>query len=341
MKAKKILGLIACAGACASFSAFATTTYSVVNEFSGTATTTNNATWNKTGDNWPTGVTVESGKLVLDNDASSQLTLKPDTAAAGATEIVLAAKFVAFGSVSDLPSGTEMADVQVGMAVVTNTTSNLLDYYGYFNNGTEAAWTALSGANATETEEKTVKITINYGSSKAVTFAVQGANDTWTTLASSGTQVAAASATSVTNISCYGAGELASINAKGTTNYDSLVDAIEVAGGTKDILVGEDGTPAAEQTAANGLPLWKCDALNLATDTKLTAVPRADTLDNGIPLAVENITPDTGLTVQYNVVDASGNATEGSPYAANAIVVPLVTGTYTIDPVITKTPSGY
>lgn len=308
MKTSKFVAIMTCALTSVAFAEGY-----VVGGFSGNTSGAIGGSWSAL-----TNVTVESSRYVLDNDLSTALTLTPTSTVAASTVIDSVVKFVASESVDDLPIGGSIADVQAGLTVV-KTNESQYAYYGFVTNA--ASWVALSGVTPDLANDVTVRVEIGGGKVK---FFVGGVALT--------PELTHSTFSAVKSIACFGNGSLTSINAK--YKYETAAGAIAAASaaGVDQSTIMADG---AVQNAANGMPMWKCEAVGLSTTdaaAALNPVPVAlDTDTEMITLAMTN-SPADGLAVTYQV-KANGEDS-GSPCAHDNIKIPLATGKYTIEPVI-------
>jgi hypothetical protein len=313
MKTSKFVAIMTCA-----LTSVAVAEGYVVGGFSGNTAGATGASWSTL-----TNVTIQSSKYVLDNDSSAPLTLSPSVTNAANVVIESVVKFVASESLTDLPIGGAVADAQAGLAVL-KTNESLYAYYGFVTNA--GAWVALSGATPDLANDVTVRIEID-GVADKVKFFVGGV--------ALSPELTIPDFASVKGISCFGNGSLTSINAK--YKYETAAGAIAAASaaGVDQSTIMADG---AVQNAANGMPMWKCEAVGLSTTdaaAALNPVPVAlDTDTKMITLAMTN-SPADGLTVTYQVKANGENS--GSPCAHDNIKIPLATGKYTLEPIIAVT----
>ena len=123
---------------------------------------------------------------------------------------------------------------------------------------------------------------------------------------------------------------------KDGNRYGSTVEAVNTTGGGEiQIIDPTTGSAAAQQVAANGIQLWECDVLNVETNATITLEPATKGVAGKIALKLA-VDPDPGVTVQFSV--KQGDSTVGGPYPADAIGIPVESGTYTIVPAITAAP---
>ena len=331
MKAKKLMGVIACAGACVSLSAFANTT---TNWFGVTASPvaatdvtikTNNVTV-------AIADIVAESKITLDGD--TELTFAPTDGNPARSDNLVTIESTAVltpNAFADLPPSSELTGAQVGFAVAYNGDVTNYYYYAYANDA--GAWTAGAGTPSANAEV-TFKITLDYRSHKAK-FEV-GSTVVADEVAFSGTKlntVAALGSGSLTGVSAdY---EIAVVDVNGT-KYGSVADA-KAAGGTDSTIkqVSEAGTVDERVTANNGLSVAVCTALGLdinsATANIEVAPAETDSDEDEITLAVDVDSAPEASAVKFVV---SGGTTPVDYTNASAIKIPLTAGTYTITPVL-------
>lgn len=349
MKIKTILGLIACAGACASYSAFGNTNtnwFEVVasSKTATDVTITTNATT----------VTIaelvgDGTKIALDNDESTALVFTPSAAPSVSDNVIT------ITAVADLtPSSTNdldetITDAKAGFAVAYDD-DNSTNYYGYAC-GASPKWVKLSGTPTSG--DTTFTLVLDYRTGKqTVTFKVgetlltKYGDNTVTNFSISG-------ATSLASIAAWGSGSIASIGtecevavaAYGGNKYGSIAEAsaaakiVEPSADPSEIVqaVSSDGSTVTANTKAdNGLSVVVCEALGLATDdadANIEVKPVVADDDTGnITLAVANIAAaPEGSAVKYKV---EGGDEDEYYDNAGAIKIPLKAGTYRITPVL-------
>ena len=332
MKAKKVIGIAACAFACVTSSAFANST---TNWFGVTASP----------DVVATDVTIKTNNVtvaIADIVADSKITLDGDTELTFAPTdgnpvrsdnlvTISSSAVLTPNAVSDLPASGDLGGAQVGFAVAYNGDVTNYYYYAYANDA--GAWTAGAGtppANA----EVTFKITLDYRTKKAK-FEVGNVvvADDVTFTGTKLNKVAACGSGSLTEVSAKY--EIAVVDVNGT-KYGSVADAKDAGGDVSTIKKVDDAGGVIDKTTAdNGLSVAVCTALGLDIgdkDANIAVAPAAtDTNPSGITLAV-NVTgaPEPGA-VQYKV---EGGSSEAQYYDANSVTIPLTAGTYTITPVL-------
>ena len=334
MKAKKLMGMIACAGACVSLSALANTNtnwfdVAVSNgDIVLTDVTTNGV-----------AVTIEESKIKIDGD--NPLSFTPaagkDVLSDGLVTICAKAELTpSSASEFDSPS-----DAKTGFAVGIDGSGNT-NYYGFAN----GAWTELTGSvNPPATGDTEFKLVVDYRVPN-VKFFVKS-NDEYVQIGDAGGYTIA-TASNLTRIEASGSGSLSSVDADYEiavvayegNKYGSVADAIEAGGDTGTIQdVTSSGAISEDVTAANGLPVAVCKALGISTTEENTAaveiVPTAADPDvDNVTLQLDpTVLVGSGVDVKFAVKQGNSEVT-GSPFASNAIKVPLAAGgTYTIEPV--------
>ena len=342
MKAKTMLGLIACASACVSLSAFANTT---TNWFavaaSGTDATLTNVSTNK-------GVEVAESKFAINTELDEPLVFTPDASFAGTNRsdgVVTIAASVALtpSSVSDFAPSSAKVGIAVGVdGAATN-------YYGYAG----AGWKVLTGeaVSVPDSGDTSFKLVLDYRNHTAQFYVgetLMTYNDTTPTNApafGTGTDT-------LLYVAASGSGSISTIDTDfeiavaeyGGIKYGSIAEAVDAA---KDAgvspsqvqAIDANGTAqSADTKASNGLNLVVCEAMGLPTDSteddatiKLESATKSHA--DAITLAWRK--PDTaeeGVTIEFNV--KNGDALVGGPYAWDDIQIPMTSGTYTIVPSI-------
>lgn len=318
MKAKTMLGLIACASACVSLSAFG-------NETNG----------------W-FGVKVENVEIVHPNCATNGAAVTIDGSAIKLEDASLGIDNFAEAPTSDgivkisatallTPSSTSDFDVsgspKAGFAVGIDG-QNETNFYGYAN----GSWHKLSGTPGNG--DTSFSMILNYRD-KVVSFYVDDvlltSEDDPLTLASDANGLASISASGSGSItSVTGAYEVA-VAAYDNKKYGSGAEAVKArgagAGNIQDI--ASDGTPTSTPQAANGLYAWECDALGVAKDAKVPFKPAA-TVGNSITLQIASEIED-GLSATFKVYPVGSETAIGS-YPSDAIQIPQAQGAYLIKP---------
>lgn len=329
MKAKKIVGMMACAAACASFSSFAATDDWFCATPSGTETNLVGATATGT-------FTVENGKFNIDNDEDTALKLTPTGSAPETSDgivIISATAELTPNSTNDLG---EVTGAKAGFAVGVDD-QNVTNYYGYAN----GTWTKLTGVNPTSAETS-FKLVLDYRTGKkTVKFFVGD------TQLSSGTTFSIGAVSALTSVDAFGSGSISSIDAEcevakvayGDIEYGSVAEALADGASVNDIK-DPTGTSA---TSVSGLPVAVCVAAGLSIDdatATIKAVPVANDENAGYvtlqmaATGATTTTPEAGV-VQFTV--KNGGSTEGT-YPATAILVPCTTGVYTVEPIVAVAP---
>lgn len=341
MKAKTLMGMIACASACVSLSAFGNTTNGWFGVTVGQGITPVNCATNGV------AVTVENNKIKLDNDKDTPLTITPDASftATNMNDSVYVIKATAAltpCSASDLNSNvTEGA--KAGFAVGIND-NNVTNYYGYANGD----WNRYEGVPVVdEGQDTTFKIVLNYRDGKVQFFYV-GTNAE--TMLGEVSGISFGTSAPI-GIDAFGSGSISSITsgyevavaAYNGTKYGSIAEAVTAAKdagytGADVRAIGANGEPEeTSATAANGMNLVVCEALGLNVadeDANIAVAPVAtDTAENAITLHLTTSTTGTEADlVGYEVW--VNNKKDGATRDASSITIPLEAGTYTIKPVL-------
>ena len=341
MKAEKVLGIVACAFACASSSVFANTTtnWFDVGVSAGVISFSSNVTTNGTN---VAGVTVEDGKIKIDNEKDTALSLvassEPETS--DGIVIITATAELTPNLTNDLFT-TDVGSAKAGFAVGYDDEGNT-NYYGYAN----GRWTNLGGTPTSA--ETTFKIELDYRTGKkTVKFFVDD------TQLSPGTSFSLGDASELASVDAFGTGSISLVNAKcevAEVSYDgiqygsvaeALADATAAGHDASDIKA-PNGT---DTQSASGLPVAVCVAAGLdITDptAAVTAVPvDNDTNASNVTLQMDTtgLTPEPGVVINFAVKQGE-TPVVGSPFPANAILVPCATGIYTVEPVsVTAAPA--
>ena len=359
MKAKTIVGLMACA---VLVPAFADTTPIDNNKpttndwFStsvpGSTIVASGAAWATEGSVTPPTVDSTAHVMVIDADTAKPATLTPtvvDADTKGSLGVVTIASkaYLAPSAKADLPDAAALGAAQVGFAVATE--SETTSFYAYTKtSSTSGVWTKLQGANPPSTETDTeFTIVLNYNTSK-VTFMV-GSTTLSVAVASDAGAVNATelsftpAAAMISDVAAIGSGTITSIDAKfenavavkGDTKYATIADAYNASGsGTVKVWDPANGAVATEQTAANGLSKAECMALNIAENAAIALEPTTQADDGKITVKTV-VNPVNDVTVGFQVVKIAGGAAEDqTSYPANAIKLPKTTGQYRIQPTI-------
>lgn len=332
MKAKTLLGMIACAGACVSLSAFGNNTngwfgVTVDSDITRINCETNGA-----------AVSIESNKIVLDNEKDTALTITPAVnAPTNSNDGVFVIKATALLT----PSSTNDFDVtngaKAGFAVGVDD-QNATNYYGYAN----GVWNKLTDATVVaEGNDTTFKLILNYRDSKVDFYA--GA-DAATHL---GQFKLASGTTAPLGIDAFGAGSITSITgeyevavaAYDGKKYGSIAEAKTAAGGSAENVRGisADGTiQEKDAIAQNGMSYVVCTALGLDVEDEnanIAVAPVAtDDDENAITLGVS--LPAGAESEAVKFVVKNGDTKKGEYEDAAAIKIPLEAGTYTITPAL-------
>ena len=347
MKAKTLMGMIACAGACVSLSAFGNTTYNWFKGYAANDALTSDTTNYRVAANWPAtlldGVTVEGATIKLENDATSALSVGP-TAATADTNLNDGLVSVTATAVLTPSDGTTL-ETPTGAAAgfTVGTDSDVNYYYGYVSGVSNPGWVKMSTGPANAEAATTFTILLNYRDGK-VQFKV---GETILAAATGGAtefDIDNTTYTALNSVAAYGSGELSSIEAKyevatcavDTVKYGSLAEALEHSGTAANIVDVTESGVSQSATAASGLPVAVCKALNIdvaATSANIPIAPAASDADAAnIVLAYSGTVAD-GVAVTFAV--KKGNSQVGEAQPANAIKIPLTSGTgvYTIEPV--------
>lgn len=339
MKAKKLMGMIACAGACVSLSALANTT----NGWFGVSvndTTVNAGTCAVTTNNVAVTSTETAGKIVLDNDIESALTIAPDAGTAALSDGLVTITATAVITPSDASElGAVTGGAQAGFAVAV--AGNETNFYGYASAGKsgDPAWIKFTTGPADPEADTTFTIAINYRDKKVSFY-------NGSTLLTDGTSSEFSISNEfvkLSNVAAYGSGSISSVTSKyevavaayGDNKYGSGAEAVKAKGsGTGDIKdINSNGEAAESPLAENGLYAWQCDILGIEKNAKVPFKPAA-TINGNITLQVASEIED-GIAASFKVYTKNGeNWTEGETYPSNAIQLPIGTsGKYQIKPV--------
>jgi len=340
MKAKTLMGMIACAGACVSLSAFGNNTngwfgVTVDSDITRINCETNGA-----------AVSIKSNKIVLDNAKDTALTITPAVnAPTNSNDGVFVIKATALLTPSSTNDFDVTTNAKAGFAVGVDD-KNATNYYGYAN----GVWNKLTAANVVaEGIETTFKLILNYRDFKVDFYA---GDDAATHL---GQFNLASGTTAPLGIDAFGAGSITSITGEYEVavaayaveenvykKYGSVAEAkaaANAAGKSAEDVQGISSTgeiKGKNETAANGMSYVVCTALGLDVNNanaNITVAPLAtDTAVDKITLRLtnENLGPESNL-VGYKVSDGE---TEGTVCNADSIKIPLEAGTYTIKPVL-------
>ena len=352
MKAKTLMGMIACASACAVSVNVLATDLEWFDGKGGTAgsetfQTPKNASWNAT---LPTGVTLSASAVTLDNDSTSPLLLTPtantEPALSDGVVTISATAVLTPSAVSDLVA---IDNAKAGFAIGIDGENNKA-YYGYASGEGSGEWIKLAGAALPATDETptSFKIVLDYRTGKKNVKFLVGETQLYQTVENSSNKTAfsiAAEATGLSDVAAYGSGSITALAAScekkvavyNDIGYGSIAEAVIDAGESKDSIkvVGDNGT-ASSGAAANGLQKWECAALNIAEDgaIEITPAEASKKLSGKITLAA-NVTPAENITVKFAV--GKDNAEPTGEFSADAIGIDKASGEYTIKPIITAT----
>ena len=368
MKAKTIVGLMACAVLAPAFADTINNNNPKNNAsstewFSTSASATKGATWSPT-------PTVESSKLVIDADVETPATLTPtdpdaDGKASDGLVTITSKAYLAPSAKADLPTADVLNNAQVGFAVATETVSKTTttSFYAYVRKAPTTVdketvqngeWIALTGVEPPATEADTeFKIDIDY-QNKKVSFSVK-VNDAYVAL--SGTPSGAQASTTsfafvpvdnttawLSDVAAIGSGTITSIDAayenavavKNGVRYGKIADAYNASGeSTVEVWDSDSGAAAKVQTAANGLPKATCVVLGIPESGKLQLEPVVQTVPDKIILKT-SVDPVDGVTAKFRVVKIADDATMNTEteYNYDSIQLPLAEGQYQIIPVV-------
>ena len=346
MKAKKLMGVIACAGACVSLSALANTT----NGWFGVSvndTTVNAGSCSVTTNSVAVTSTETAGKIVLDNDIESALTIAPVAGTAALSDGLVTITSTAVLTPSDASElGAVTGGAQAGFAVAVD--NNQTNFYGYASAGKsgDPAWIKFTTGPADPEADTTFTIAINYRDKKVsfyngTTLLVDDESHSEFSISNE--------FANLSNVAAYGSGSISSVTSQyevavaalvssggATTNkYGSAVEALRAkqSGDTVEDIVASTGEASATPLAANGLYVWQCDALGVVPTEKIPFKPAA-TVNNHITLQVASEIEE-GVQARFKVYTKNGeNWEEGNTtYPSNAIELPTGTsGKYQIKP---------
>lgn len=348
MKAKKLMGMIACASACVSLSALANTT----NGWFGVSvndTTVNAGTCTVTTNSVPVASTETAGKIVLDNDIESALTIAPTAGTAALSDGLVTITSTAVLTPSDASElgAAVTGGAQAGFAVAVDS-NNQTNFYGYASAGTsgDPAWIKFTTGPADPESDTTFTIAINYRDKKVSfyngsTLLVDGESHSEFSISNE--------FANLSNVAAYGSGSISSVTSQyevavaalvssggATTNkYGSAVEALRAkqSGDTVEDIVASTGEASATPLAANGLYVWQCDALGVAPNANIPFKPAA-AVNNNITLQVASEI-ESGIQATFKVYTKSGNNwVEGNAeYPSSAIQLPTeASGKYQIKP---------
>ena len=327
MKAKTLMGMIACASACVSISAFGNTT----NDWFSVGVA-NNAIDPVNCSTNGVAVSIENSKIVLDNEYTTRLAITPAVGLASTNSTDVAkidvTALLTPSSTNDL---AVIDDAKAGFTVGIDD-QNQTNYYGFAN----GKWNKLTGGNPEKDGDTTFSIIINYRD-KNVKFIADSVDLTPTPLAIDANS-------SFSGIDAFGSGSITSVNSKfevavaayAGNKYGSIAEAVTAAGESASGVQGISPSGVVQNIgakAANGMDYVVCEALGL------------DVTDPNADIAVAPVATDTAadkitlhLTTSTTGTEADlvGYAVTGSAtvYNADSIQIPLAAGTYTITPVL-------
>lgn len=329
MKAKTLMGMIACAGACVSISAFGNTT----NDWFSVGVA-NNAINPVNCSTNGVAVSIENSKIVLDNEYTTRLAITP-AVGLSSTNSTDVAKIDVTALLT--PSSTNdlavIDDAKAGFAVGVDD-QNQTNFYGFAN----GKWNKLTGGNPEKDGDTTFSIIINYRD-KNVKFIADSVDLTPTPLAIDANS-------SFSGIDAFGSGSITSVDSKfevavaayAGNKYGSIAEAVTAAGESASGVQGISPSGVVQQIgakAANGMDYVVCEALGLDVESStanIEVAPTATDSDAGnITLAVNVADAPEAGAVKYGV--SNGTTTNYYEDPA-AIKIPLAAGTYTITPVL-------
>ena len=349
MKAEKVLGIVACAFACASSSVFANTTevwFGV--EASDAAVTTNTAVVAGTIER------IEESKIYIDNDKDSAYTVSPSVATPALNDglvTITSSAVLTPSEVSDL----ELVGAQAGFAVGVSNNGAATNFYGFASAATNGlpAWIQLSGTPSAPETATQFKIVLDYRKSTVQFYKGDDLLSGDTNGVSTTSFAISNNFANLSSVAAYGSGAITSIESKyevavaaavtdngATTNlYGSAVEAVIAAGQNGEVKeIDASGEAVEAKTAENGLATWECEVLGIEEDKSIALQPATkEVASDKIAVAVSGYTPIEGVSVKFNVKQGDSTVA-GGPYDADAIGIPMTTGTYTIEPVITAAP---
>ena len=331
------MGMIACAGACVSLSAFGNNTNSWFN-----ATVANsNITLSGVSTNG-VAVQVSGGKIVLDNEKESALTFTPVTTnmSTGVSVITATAELTP----SDATSlDTSLSEAKVGFAV--GVAGNATNYYGFAS----GEWFKLDGVIPPDSGNTEFQLILDYRSATAQFF-VKNSGSFQILSTNNNTTTAFAfdkgSASVISCIDAYGSGSITSLDgafelavaAYDGKKYGSIAEAKTAAGVNAGNVQGISPSGDVQQIgakAANGMDYVVCEALGLDVESStanIEVAPTATDSDVGnITLAINVADAPEAGAVKYGVDNGTTTTYYEDPAA---IKIPLAAGTYTITPVL-------
>ena len=350
MKIKTILGLITCAGACASYSAFGNTTNEWFEATVGVSSvTTTNVNITATNGSAIAAFKYDSSMIVLDDDMESLRFTPIDSGANSDGLVTLTASAVL--TPSDKADLEAVDGAKTGFAVGVD--GSATNFYGYVAGG----WLALSPAITTtiDASAKEFTLELNYRDGK-VKFFVDGG---YLTNGSSNEFFFANSGTTLANVDVWGNGKIGNVassfevavaayaNGGVTNKYGSIAEAAAAAKAVNPsvdpstVVQAVDSSGTAQPVnakAQNGLSVVVCEALGLATDdagANIEVAPvAADTDTTKITLAVNVAAAPEGSAVKYEVKKVDSEDPAQYYDEPSQIKIPLGDGEYTITPVL-------
>ena len=331
MKAKTILGMVACAGACVSLSA-----YGSMNDWFGVTVDTGITTVNCATNGAAVTVDSSNSKIVLDNDVDSPLTITPSVALSETNSTDIAKISVTALLTPSNTSDFETTDnAKAGFAV--GIANNETNFYGY----TSAGWVKLTGT-VPEGTDTSFSIVLNYRDHK-VQF-LKGVDVLAAAVGGATEFDIDSGATGLTGLDAFGSGSITSIDsdyevaevAYNNKKYGSVAEAVAAGGSAANITEVTPSGAAGSSTSSSGLPVAVCKALGIDTTAEnpdpVAVLPVANDGDaNNITLAMDHAV-EPGVTVKFAV--KKNGAQVGELFPASAIKIPLESGTgvYTVEP---------
>ena len=325
MKAKTMLGLIVCASACVSLSAFANTT----NDWFGvTVAGSNVSTVNIT----RSGSGSASGNQIIlndvDQDAALVLTPNADFAGTNRTDdiYVISAKVVLNPCSTNDFRYVDVSSARAGVVVGIDDLG-ATNYYGYAG----SAWHLLTNATVVASgDETTFCIVLNYRDEEAYFMVRDNEEEKWNGPYGMPNEGASALA----NIKVWGTGSISSVTgafevAEAQYNgkkYGSVAEAMkEVPGGSsydEIAVVGDDGEPKPTTADGNGLMPWQNKAMGVLPDDQVRLAKASDNQNaNKITLSAVLPNKEAGVDVKFCVM--CNDEQVGGPCAADNIQIPM------------------
>ena len=336
-----MLGLIACASACVSLSAFGNET----NGWFGVTVENSNVTLShisKSGGGTVSGnqinlEDVEQGSALVFTPESGEITNRTDDIYVIGASVVLTpcstndfTDSVAAGAKAGIVAGIDDHDV-------TN-------YYGYAN----GVWIKLEestvGAPGSET---TFCIVLNYRDGKANFMIDESDGEKWY----GPYDMPTGGASALANIKVWGTGSISSVTgafevavaAYNNKKYGSIAEAVANADEPTNVQAVDETGVAKDKgaTASNGLNLVVCEAMGLPTDSDgaeaTIKLASSATKSNAGMITLAWAKPDTaedGVKIKFQV--KKDGVDQGALCDWDDIQIPMTSGTYTIEPVIVK-----